>query len=364
MLKYNYLKKLNNFMTILDNLQQIKKLDSEKMADFIADLPKQCLKAYQAAQKLDLSIIHNSKFIIQNVVICGMGGSAIGGELVKNLTSEQIKIPLIINRGWNLPASVDKESLVILVSYSGETRETLSCAEAAANKKAKIFAITGGGQLEKMAKKEKWPIFKFDYQSPPRASLAYLFMPILVILEKLNLIDLKNWQIEKSLAALDKFNQVFYPEVPTEKNIAKHLAYYIFDRLPIILAPDKLAAAARRFKTQMAENSKNFAFFETLPEIFHNSVESFLPEHLKDAVVFLILEDGGEKRTKCVVAFQKLLDKEQIQWEKIPAFGDNLFAQTLSLVILGDWLSFYLAILNQINPTQNEKIQWLKRKIS
>ena len=352
-------------MNSLDNQQQIKKLDTEKMADFIAELPKQCLKAYHEANKITLPADYKKPSSgWKNIVICGMGGSAIGGELAKNLTSEQIEIPILINRSWSLPASIDKESLVILVSYSGETRETLSCAEAAANKKAKIFVITSGGQLEKMAKKEKWPMFKFNYKAPPRASLAYLFMPILVILEKLSLIDFKNWQIEKSLATLDKFNQTFYPEIPTEKNIAKHLAYYVFDHLPIIIAPDKLAAAARRFKTQIAENAKNFVFFETIPEIFHNSVESFLPEYLKNDIVFLILEDGSGEQTKCVVALQKLLDKEKIQWEKIPTFGNNLFMQVLSLTLVGDWLSFYLAMLNQINPTPVEKIQWLKTRIS
>ncbi len=384
-------------MVILDDLKQIKKIDKSNMSNFIADLPDQFLRAYQQSQKIKLPKSYqniSTKGIVsaskgkpisdwKNIVICGLGGSAISGDLAKIIISDQLAIPLIINRDWTLPSIIiNEETLVILVSYSGETRETLSCAKQALEKGAKIIAITSGGSLKKIIQhpifcgktKEQPPIFNFQYKSPPRAGLGYLMMPILVILEKLNLIDLKKIKIQTCLKELKNFNQTFYPKTPTEKNIAKYLAYFIFDHLPIIIVPEKLAGLGRRWKTQLAENSKNFSFFETQPEIFHNFVESELPWRLKDEFALLIIEKPaafvsgapGDKKSvenNSLTGLEKILDQEDIKWERIPCFGGNLLSQVLSLVLLGDWVSFYLAILNNIDPTPTERIQWLKKQL-
>ena len=348
-------------MGFLDNLKQIKKLDKLNMADYIADLPEKCLKAYDQAKKIRLPRDYQDKNI-ENVIICGMGGSGIGGELVKNIVTDQLKKPIIIIRDWSLPKLINKNSLIFLISYSGKTKETLSCAQAAIKAKTKIFIITQGGELKKMAQEKKIPIFSFQYKVPPRASLSYLLMPVLVILEKAKLINLKKLQITHSLKMLKKFNQVFYPQILTEKNIGKCLAYFIFDHLPIIITPTNLSGVARRWKTQLAENGKNYSFFQTEPEIFHNFVESKFPQRLKDDFAFLILEslEKQEKSKKSLREFEKLLDKKCICWEKIPQFGENTFTQILSLVLLGDWVSFYLAILNQVDPTPVKEIEKIK----
>ncbi len=188
-------------------------------------------------------------------------------------------------------------------------------------------------------------------------------MPILVVLEKSKLINLKDLQIHHNLKLLKEFNQLFYPQTPNEKNIAKHLAYFVFDHLPIIIAPTNLSGVARRWKTQFAENGKNFSFFETEPEIFHNFVESRFPQRLKDDFIFLILENLQKqiKSKKSLIEFEKLLEKDCIRWEKIPQFGEDIFTQILSLVLLGDWISFYLAILNQVDPTPVRQIETIKR---
>jgi len=363
-------------MTLLNDLKQIKKMDKENMAELIAGMAEQCLAAYRRAKKIKLPegwifsgrshLPKDRNDLLKNIVVSGMGGSAIGGELSKDLASGELKIPLIINRNWNLPALVDKETLAILVSFSGNTQETIFCARQAVKKGAKIIVLASGGKLAEIAKKEKIPVFLFKCPPPPRAGLGYTFMPIIAILEKFNLIKTSQWQIEKSLGLIKNFNQTFYPEVPTEKNRAKYLAYFIFDHLPVIIAPEKFASIARRWKTQIAENSKNFAFFETSPEIFHNSIESQFPLRLKDEIAFLFFEalEKTHEMQKSVLAFQKLLDKNNIRWEKVPGFGNNLFIKMLSLVLLGDWVSFYLAILNKIDPTPVERIQWLKHHIT
>lgn len=353
-------------MTTLDDLKQIEKLDKSDMSNFIIDLPVQIGKAHELSKKIKPPAWKN----ISNIVICGMGGSAIGGDVVKSMIEEQLSIPLIINRSWNLPHAVNKNSLVFLVSFSGNTQETLSCAKQAIRAKAKIIAITSGGSLEKTARSSNLLLFKFNYQGPPRAALGYLFMPILITLKKLNLISLSSWKIVSSINKLVEINKIFYPETSIEKNIAKHLAYFIFDHLPIIISPENLAGIARRFKTQMAENAKTFCFFETIPEIFHNSIESQLPWRMKDELVFLILNSisplslqSQSSEKKSITAFEKLLDKQNIRWEKIPYFSNNKFEHIVSLILLGDWISFYLSILNKIDPTPVKKIEWIKKQL-
>jgi len=348
-------------MTILDDLKQIRKIDKFKMADFIAELPEQCLAAYEQAQKISLP---NDYQEIQNIIICGMGGSAIGGELAKDLTQNQIAVPIIINRDFNLPILVNEKSLVILISYSGNTQETISCFKQALKTKAKTFVITSGGELEKMAKKENCPIFKFKYLAPPRASLSYLFMPILVVFEKIGLVNLKSWQIPESLKELQKINKNFKPETLTEKNKAKFLAYSVFDRLPIIIAPSHFSSLARRLKNQLAENGKNFAFTETWPEIFHNFIESRLPLRMEDDIIYLFLDNPSQDKetTKSLIFFKNSLEEKKNYKETISPFGENYFTQFLSFILISDWLSFYLAILNQSDPTPVENINWLKKQ--
>ncbi|MDD5164124.1 MAG: bifunctional phosphoglucose/phosphomannose isomerase [Patescibacteria group bacterium] len=349
-------------MTILDDLKQIRKIDKLKMADFISELPEQCLAAYEQALKISLP---KDCHEVKNIIICGMGGSAIGGELAKDLVQNKITVPIIINRDFNLPILVDEKSLVILVSYSGNTQETINCFKQSLKTKAKKFVITGGGELEKMAKKENCPIFKFKYSAPPRASLAYLFIPILVIFEKMGLVNLKSWQITESLKELQKINKNFKPETLTEKNKAKFLAYSVFDRLPIIIAPSHFSSLANRLKNQLAENGKNFAFSETWPEIFHNFIESRLPLRMEDDLIYLFLDDLNQDKEikKSLISFQDLLDKKRNYKETISPFGENYFTQFLSFILISDWLSFYLAILNQSDPTPVENINWLKKQL-
>jgi len=349
-------------MNFLDNIKQIQKLDKSNMSNFIVDLPEKCSKAYTLAQKIILPQDYEDAKI-ENVVVCGMGGSGIGGELVKNIIANQLKKPIIVIRDWSPPKIINKNSLVFLVSYSGNTKETLSCAEIILKAKAKIFVITQGGELKKFAQKNKLPIFNFQYKAPARASLSYLLMPILIVLEKSKLINLKKLQIPHNLKILKEFNQLFYPQAPTEKNIAKHLAYFVFDHLPIIIAPTNLSGVARRWKTQFAENGKNFCFFETEPAIFHNFIESRFPQRLRDDFAFLILEnlEKQTKSKKSLREFEKLLEEQCICWKKIPQFGKNIFTQLLSLVLLGDWISFYLAILNKVDPTPVQQIEAIKR---
>lgn len=345
-------------MTILDNIKQIKKIDKSNMARFITDLPEQCMKAYDLSKKIKLGKKYEN---INNIVACGMGGSGIGASISKSITSKYLKIPFIVNQNYNLPKFVNKQTLVILISYSGNTLETLSCAKQAIKQKAKILIITSNGKLKQLGKKHNLLVFDFQYKSPPRAGLSYTLMPILGILENLNLINPKKIKINSCLKQLKTFNTLLCVKTILDKNIAKYLAYFIFDYVPIIIANDNLKPVAKRWKNQIAENSKTFCFFETQPELYHNFIESYLPERFKHDVVFLIFENTKNKKQKQM--FTKLLDKQNLQWKTVPYFSNNYFTQILSLTMIGDWISFYLAILNNTDPTPVKNIEWAKKQM-
>jgi len=344
-------------MTTLNDVNQIKNLDKDKMADFIADLPKQCLVAYQEAKKI--KIPENWKEI-KNIIIAGMGGSAIGGDIVRVLTNKQLKIPIVNIRDWHLPNFVNEKSLVIVVSYSGKTKETLNCLKEAEEKNAKVFVISSNQNLKKEAG------FIFDFKCQPRAAIGYLSIPILVFLEKIGFIKLDDFEIEKSLEALKSYGKQFLPDIETEKNLAKYIAYYFFEHIPLIISTPQYSPVARRWKTQMNENGKNFSFWGEIPEIYHNTIEGCLPKRLKDEFFILILEDpqNPPEYKKPLQTFEKHLNKEDIRWESISPLGNNQFLKTMSFILLGDWISFYLAMLNNVNPTPVKKIKWFKKEIS
>ena len=335
-------------MKTLNNPQEIQKLDKSGMASLIACLPRQFFEAEKEARE-KISAYGGSaeggkpleEFRkVKKIVICGMGGSGIAGEITKSLIEDQIKIPFEVIHDWHLPENVGKNTLVIGLSFSGKTAETLNCLAEAEKKQAKTFLIQ-----------------KKESQMPPRAGLGYLLMSLLVLLEKLNLINLENLKIKESLKKIEEFNKNFLPEIETEKNSAKLLAYACFEHLPYIIAPEKYKAIAKRFKTQINENAKSFAVFETLPEASHHTIESQFPETLKDQVAFLLIEDNSldEESQKTIEIFKKWLAENNFKFETISPLPGALFTRLLSLILTADWLSFYLSMLYQIDPTPVEK---------
>jgi glucose/mannose-6-phosphate isomerase len=345
-------------MSILDHQQKIKEFDLSDMASLLQKMPEQYCQAWKQSQKIKISLEKN----IHHLVFCGLGGSGITGEIIKSLVSPQLNIPILVVQDKQLPGFVGPQSLVFLTSYSGQTAATISCAKQALTKGAQVFIITQGGELKKISQKNNLPCFIFDAQSPPRMSLPFLLIPALVVMDKLKLIDLKKIKIEKSFEKLNHVNQKFSLKTPTEKNIAKHLAYTIFDHLPVMITPSSFSGVARRWKTQLEENSKNFCFLAPIPEIFHNFVEAENPWRLKDDLLFLFFEKNKNNSSNKIKAFKKILNKNNIRWEEITQEGEEVFFQIIYLILLGDWTSFYLSVLNQVDPTPVKKIQQIKKK--
>lgn len=339
-------------MASLDDKKQISKLDKSNMASFILQLPEQIEQSLEKINKMEIPADWTE---IKNICLCGMGGSAMAEALVTNLPHSARKISMNVIRGYDMPAWVNENTLVILTSHSGNTQETLSALAKAQKLTQNIFVVTTGGELEKQAKNNL--IFKYETPAQPRAAFGYQLGAIFGLLKKLEIIS---ENLQPTIDLIKKINTDYKLEVATEENIAKKLAYACLDRFPVIVSSGILQSVAWRWKTQFNENAKNSCYTEFLPEAMHNAIQGLQkPNRFKDDAIFIILKnsfDNPELKMQ-FEKFIKVLDEQKIRYEIVDALGDDVWSQKLSTLILGDWTSYYLALLNNIDPTPVEIIE-------
>jgi glucose/mannose-6-phosphate isomerase len=345
-------------MDILDQPQCIKEIDKESMLRHILELPDQIEQAWADMQNF---VIPAPYLKAKNVLILGMGGSGIGGLLVEYLAYSQSKVPVKVIREYELPAYVNSDSLVIASSYSGNTEETLAAFEEAAKKQAKLLAITMGGELASKASKYKAPVYKVEYGSPPRAAIGYSFTVVLAILHKLGFIELGKDDIREAIVLMKGMRTKFVPEVPTYQNEAKKLARKLEKSLPVVIGSGIMYPVAYRWAGQLGENSKHVAFSLPLPELCHNWLVGLT--HEIDKLYIMILQskfDNPRNRLRQNIISQ-LLNKKNIRHELVflqPS--GSILSEQLLTVYFGDFVSYYLAILHNVNPTSIEEVNYLK----
>ncbi len=354
-------------MAILDDVETIRAVDPGNMYNRIFDFPEQLADALRISESWKISQAEFSG--IKNILVVGMGGSAIGGDLVRSYLSSRLLIPFQICRNYTLPEYVDDESLVIVSSYSGNTEETLSAVEDALQRKALLVALTTGGLLEDVAKLNEIPTAILPAGLQPRAALGYSFVPILVLMEKIGLVKGVSKEIAATIKDLEKWREGYIEDLATEKNLAKRLAARIHGKIPIIYAGPVFGdVVAVRWKGQMSENSKNLAFANQYPEFNHNELVSWcetVRPH-KDHLVVMNLRsiDDHPKITKRMDIVKGIVEKQGIDVVDVIAFGSSQLSRMFSLIQLGDFASYYLAILNGVDPTPVAAIETLKKALS
>lgn len=343
----------------------INELDSQNMIERIQELPQQCQAAWQQSQGLNLPADYGK---VEHIVAVGMGGSAIGGALLQGMIAEECQTPLTIVRGYELPAFINSSDyLVIGCSYSGNTEETLSAFGQAIERETRVLAVTTNGKLNRLAQEKNLPVVPFDYQSQPRAALGYSFTLLLGIGQKLGLLRDYSDDIEDAIQTMRSWQAEIFPDLPLEQNAAKQLAEQIEGHLPVIYGTGFSTAVANRWKTQFNENAKHWAFFEALPELNHNSVVGFgIPQTIRDHTIALLLRSNLDhpRVQKRWDVTRELLAREGVATEEIHGRGESKLAQMLSLVHFGDYVSFYLAMLNEVDPTPVETIAFLKQRLA
>ncbi|OGN97920.1 MAG: bifunctional phosphoglucose/phosphomannose isomerase [Chloroflexi bacterium RBG_13_51_18] len=348
----------------LDDFSIYRKLDPEDMLARIKEFPMQCSQAWQSVMKMVLPKNYSN---INQLVILGMGGSAIGGDLVRTLVQEEMKIPVIVHRDYGLPAFVDDRTLLIASSYSGNTEETLSGFESALKMGAKKLVITSGGKLEEMAKVNNIPVFKIKYKALPRAALGYSFMPTLGVLQKLGFIQDKSADVAEIIQVLEKLSSKLDEKSPLKANPAKQLAQRLFGCLPVVYGAGIAAEAAHRWKTQFNENAKSWAFYDIFPELNHNAATGYsLPKDIASKIrVVLLRSPTFSKRIKLRYDVTcELLKQSGVAYEFVDSEGKSSLSQIVSLVSIGDYVSYYLALLYKVDPSPIKYIDYLKERLA
>jgi len=318
-------------MVDLDNASVYRQFDKSGMLNHLHGFPQQCQKAWENVNRFKLPREHSR---ISSVVIAGMGGSAIGGDIVRRLALAESKVPVWVHRDYGLPAFVDENTLLIASSYSGNTEETLSAFTASLGTGAKKLAITSGGKLKDLAGKEGVPTFVIEYQAPPRAAFPHSFMPLLGIFQKLGLLAEKSADVQESAHVLNKLSADLIETSPLASNPAKQLASRLWGRLAVIYGAEILSEVAQRWKGEFNENSKAWAFFESFPELNHNAAVGYkFPVEVKDKMIVLILRSSllGARNLLRYEATAKLLTKAGISYQLVEAGGRSALAQMLSL---------------------------------
>jgi len=349
----------------LDDATQFAKLDPDNMLPRISELPQQCRAAWELAQQLDLPPAYRA---VRHIVVLGMGGSAIGGALLQGLVSEECAVPITVVRGYTPPVFVaGSDALVIGCSYSGNTEETLAAFEEALERGVLPVAVTTGGKLAALAQERGAPMLHFDYRSQPRAALGYSFALLLGLCSRLGLVRDYSADLDEAARVMEEWQAEIGPGVPAAHNTAKSLAGQLSGRLPVIYGAGFLAAVANRWKTQFNENSKHWAFFEVLPELHHNAVVGLgIPQAMRDTALVLMLrsnQDHPRVQVRWNVT-RELLEREKVAAKTFEGRGGSKLAHMLSLIHFNDYVSFYLAMLNDVDPTPVKTIAFLKQRLA
>jgi glucose/mannose-6-phosphate isomerase len=300
------------------------------------------------------------------VIVLGMGGSAIGGDLVRSYLLSSLNVPFLVNRSYTLPSWANDKTLIIVSSYSGNTEETLSAFEQAVQKKLSILCVTTGGTLAKRAKELNLPVIIIPVGMQPRAALAYSFVPILLTLDQLGITSGETQNLERAATLLDTLSERYGTTHLDENNHAFKLAGNILHRVPVIYAASDYDTVALRWRGQIQENGKHLALCNVLPEMNHNELEGWTnPVDLVERFSILLLRSSGEhpRIAKRFEVMKDIFRSKQVDVFELGSEGETRIEQMFSLIALADWTSYYMALFAGTDPTAIEVIEQFKQKM-
>lgn len=306
---------------------------------------------------------------IRNIVVVGMGGSAIAGDLCYSLLRQKLLVPFSVERGHVLPEYVDDETLVIACSYSGNTDETIAAVEDALSRKAMLAAISTGGLLKEICELNQVPLAEIPTGLQPRAALGYSFSIMLLFLEKIGLAHGAEEDLKELTTGLQRYREVYIEDNSADQNTAKNLAARLQGKMTIIYTgPTLTDSVGVRLKGQICENSKQLAFVNQFSEFNHNELVGWSPlmeAHAEHLVVVILrdAEDSSQIRTRMNIV-RDIIKGRGVDVIEMHTKGKSRIERMFSLVQLGDFISYYLAILNDVDPTPVEVIEELKEKLS
>lgn len=325
----------------------IKTLEKTSFRKIILDFPKQLKIGLQVAKDIRI------KGRFNNIVVCGMGGSAWPAEILKTWLSSSM--PFFINKTYTLPLQTNKKSLIIISSYSGDTEEPLSCYQEARKKGLKIIGLTTDGKLKQLCQKDKVPLVLIPKDVPqPRMGCGYTFAALAGLLINHSLIKDRS----KEIAAIAKNLQPSLKEAQ-----GKELAQKILNRIPIIYTSDRLKALAFIWKIKFNENNKILSFFNYFPELNHNELNGYAMTSNNFFVIILQDKNEHPRILKRMNLTAEIINSKNIPVEIIRLQGKNLLEKIFSSIVLADWTSYYLALEKGVDPFSVNMVKELKKRM-
>jgi len=296
---------------------------------------------------------------IEHVYVAGMGGSGIGADFVANFIRDEAKVPYLVGKGYDIPSYVGAETLGLVSSYSGNTEETLQSYEEMRAAGANIICVASGGKLINYAEELGLDYVKVPDNWPsPRACLGYSVVAQLYIMQKLGVIsDQAIEDVKKSVHLLRK-------ESEDIKEKAEKIAQFLHDKLPIIYSTDRFAPVSVRFRQQLNENAKMLSWSGVIPEMNHNELVGWRSKNNNLAVVYFRSKDDFQRNQTRIDINKEIIGKYTDTIIEIFAKGDSLIEQSMYLVHLGDWISWYVSQLRGMDSIEVDVIDYLKGELA
>jgi len=348
----------------LDDLSHIKEIDKRGMLDLVLEFPQQCERAAEIVGRWTPKISIGDELDL--IVVSGLGGSAISGDMVAALRADDLCVPMLTNRDYHLPAFASSNSLVVCQSYSGNTEETLSAYADARSRGARIVCVTSGGKLAAMAQSDGVDLITVPGGQPPRSATGYLFIPLLFAVEKLGIVRPITGTLPAALDLLKREREQWKPEVPSDDNEAKLLARELYRRIPLLYGTAGITGViAFRWKTQINENAKVHAFANHFPEMNHNEIMGWELASLEsEAFAAVFIRDPDDKsRIADRIRITSTLIPRGFVTRDVPLQGSDNLGKLLWGFYFGDLATVYLAICYDMDPTTIKGIDRLKEEL-
>jgi glucose/mannose-6-phosphate isomerase len=349
----------------LDSRAAYERLDRSGLYKRIIGLPDQFEEAWAAARSLPLPSDFRGA---ERIVVAGMGGSGVGGTLARALSIDLgATTPVDLVRGYTLPGWVDERCLVLALSNSGDTEETVAAFRDALATGARCVAVTTGGKLLGLAQKHDAPALAFEWDGEPRSAVGWSFASVLAIGSVLGLLPDVDADVTTAAGRMRELLRGIERDAPEEGNPAKQLARWLEGSLPVIIGAESLAAVAYRWRTQINENAKSWAIAEELPEQSHNAPVGYaLPRDLTPMLRVVLLRHAamGARNAMRLAATQEQLADAGIAVRTLDVAGPTRLAQMLWALQFGDMTSYYLGILHGVDPSEVRALEWLKARMT
>lgn len=354
-------------MVNLDSIEEIKKIDKGDILGSIISLPDQMEQVWREIKAKE---VPGSCRVAKNVVVSGMGGSALGGRIVDSLITDRARTPIEVFTEFRLPNYVNRDTFVILSSYSGNTEETLTAAHEALNRGAGLFCVTTGGKLGQFMEDNKLdgylinPIHNPSGQ--PRMGLGYSIITVLAALAKCEFINLLDTEVHEAIEVARRFVEEFGVSKPANENLAKSLAIKLKGKVPVLVASEHLIGVTHAFKNQLNENAKTFSLLFDIPELNHHLLEGLRnPAEVKRFLNFVFFEsDLYSKEVKLRYPItREVVEKQEVETSVYKLHSNKKLDQIFEELIFGSFANLYLAVLYEINPAPIPWVDYFKAKL-